>query len=230
MKKILIILIFCFYPSLILTARSQSIEMEPVDSVRLQFQLELEPEVYIESAWGDPPQLAIWMVNLSDSSGQTVVVTHRTGRCDWDGKMECGVALPWWELFYNKLNGTFGLPTWNKPAPDAITCATPRTTLSREVYVLPGSHWRYFLEINVSGDFNLTFPHLDMDGVMDNYGNGRPSLVYRGKIEAVPGQTSKPVILGRTDQHEPVEELISNMEGMEMALKLVKNFSVNCFE
>jgi hypothetical protein len=198
------------------------------DAVTLTFQLDLNRVVYEDSLWGDPPQLAIWIENERDQSIRMVRVTHRTAACDWVGKVDCPVALPYWVAFYNRQTGTQGPPTWNSPAVDAITCATPRAELIADVEVPRGSRWTYFIEVNVSGDFNADFPRLSEAGVSDPYGNGQPSLVYRGRIEAVEGAASRPQIAGRTDQYEPTDRLNENTEGITTARNLLRGIAVSC--
>jgi hypothetical protein len=198
------------------------------ETVALVFEIELNRRVYEDSAWGDPPQLAIWLVNETDGRVRTVAVTHRAGAGDWEGKVECGVALPYWVGFYNRETGTKGPPTWNQPAADAVTCATPRAMLHATGRVRRGGRWEYYVEVNVSGDFSVQFPSLTDEGHSDRYGNGQPSLVYRGSIEAVEGAQSKPVLVGRTDQHEPMSELSEDLAEITTARELLKRIQVSC--
>jgi hypothetical protein len=198
------------------------------DDVTLTFHLALNPRVYEDSLWADPPQLAIWLVNEADASIRTVRVTHRTGAGDWVGKVECGVALPYWTSFYNRQTETQGPPTWEHPAVDAITCATPRAELTAGVEVLRGSRWTYYVEINVSGDFNAAFPRMSEEAGADRYGNGQPSLVYKGHIDAVNGATSRPQLVGRTDQYEPVDQITTDLTGITTARELLREVVVSC--
>jgi hypothetical protein len=95
------------------------------EMVLLTFHLELNPQVYQDSTWGDPPQIAIWLKNQKDQSIRTVMVTLRTAICDWVGKVECSVALPCWVAFYNRQTGTKGPPTWDNPVTEALTSWNP---------------------------------------------------------------------------------------------------------
>jgi len=63
------------------------------ETVTLLFQIELNQRVYENSTWGDPPQMAVWLQDETDDGIRTVAVTHRTGAGDWEGKVECCVAL-----------------------------------------------------------------------------------------------------------------------------------------
>lgn len=211
-------------------ARESTAEASPTrsETVCLTFQLDLNREVYEDSAWGDPPQMAIWLRNETDGSVRTVAVTHRTAACDWQGKVECSVALPYWVGFYNQETGTQGPPTWDQPVADAITCATPRAALTVQSEVSSGTRWEYLAEVNASGDFNASFPRLSADGRPDRYGNGQPSVVYRGRIEAVAGRTSRPELIGRTDQHKPTNNLTEETGGITNAGQLINSFVVSC--
>lgn len=198
------------------------------NAVALVFRIELNQQVYQNSAWGDPPQMAIWLQNASDGSIRTVAVTHRTGAGDWEGKVECSIALPCWVTFYNRETATTGAPTWNQPAPDAVTCATPRADFDATIEVPRGSRWAYFVEVNVSGDYNLAFPSLSEAGISDRYGNGQPSIVYRGSIEATEGRTSQPELWGRTDQYIATGEVTADLEQISTARKLLGTITASC--
>lgn len=200
------------------------------EAVLLTFQLELNPQVYQDSTWGDPPQLALWLRNQADRSIRTVLVTYRTAVCDWIGKVECSVALPYWVTFYNQQTGTHGPPTWDRPVADALTCASPKASLATAIEVPRGTRWEVFVEVNVSGDFNRDFPSFSKEGFSDRYGNGQPSLVYHGYIEATDGSTCQPELLGRTDQYEPTDHIVTEVDGITTAGQLLKRVNVSCRE
>jgi hypothetical protein len=208
-----------------ITDRAQEEQKSPVD---LTFQIDLDEQIYKGSAYGKPPQMAVWIQNKQDKSIHTVMVTHHMGACDWGGKVERPIALPYWVGFYKRQTGTSGPPTREHPAPDAITFATPKSEFIINTPVPEGSNWNYFVEVNVSGDFNADFPKQTTDGRADRNGNGQPSLVYKGTIEAVRGAISRPAVLGHTDQFEPVTTLTENAEGMTTALELLKTIKVAC--
>ncbi|MEJ2705211.1 MAG: hypothetical protein P8Z79_22450 [Sedimentisphaerales bacterium] len=197
-------------------------------SVDVAFQIDLNKQVYQASTYGHPPQMAIWMQNRENHGIRTVMVTHRMGACDWGGQVQREVALPYWVGFYNRQTGTAGPPTKEHPAPDALTYATPKEHLIIHASVPEGSRWSYFIEVNVSGDFNAAFPKESQDGRTDRNGNGQPSLVYGGTIEAIKGTMSRSDVLGHTGQYEPVTQLVRNTEGMTTALELLKRITVSC--
>jgi len=109
-----------------------------------------------------------------------------------------------------------------------MTCATPKAGLTIPITVPAGSLWTYFIEVNVSGDFNETFRRLSEDGRPDLYSNGRPSLVHSGTIEATEGAVSRPVLIGRSDQHVPDGRIIEDISGITTASELLQSIGVSC--
>ena len=196
------------------------------ETVTLVFEIELDRQVYENSAWGDPPQMAVWLQDEAAAEIRTVAVTHRTGAGDWQGKVECAVALPAWVGFYNRETGTQGPPTWEHPAPDAVTCATPRAKLDAAIQVPRDTRWAYFVEANVSGDYSAQFPRMSEDGRSDRYGNGQPSIIYRGSIEAIAGATGEPELWGRTDQYVALGTVSTDLVPITTAQRLLRSVKV----
>ncbi|MEA3225735.1 MAG: hypothetical protein U9Q07_07265, partial [Planctomycetota bacterium] len=89
-----------------------------------------------------------------------------------------------------------------------------------------GSKWNYFIEVNVSGDFNDSFAAVSKDGKRDRNGNGQPSIVYKGQIKALLGQCSEPKLIGRTDQFESVSSVNPDMEGISDAKDLFSEIEI----
>ncbi len=200
------------------------------DLVTVTFRLALNVNVYQDTMWGDPPQLAIWLRSPDDEAERTVAVTHRTGAGDWEGKVGCPVALPYWVAAYNRETGADGPPTFSHPAPDGVTCATPPAELVREARVPAGTRWEYFVEVNASGDFSADYPRMSIEGLSDTYGNGQPSLVYAGTIDATDGAASQPELVGCTDQYVPVDELTGDAIHITTARDLLRSVQVSCAE
>ncbi len=191
--------------------------------ILLRFSLTIDKNTYLYSDYGEPPQMAIWLENPDGKFYQTVFVTHRVGANDWVGKVDCPVALPFWE------SRQFA---W-KRRPDetrqveAVTGATPKGGVFRtSVRVPPGSRWRYFVEVNVAGDFNEAFPYWSKDGAPDDVGNGQPSLVYSGQILARPGEKGTPELLGFTDQFSPTDTLRMDWGQITTAKNLISQIVV----
>jgi hypothetical protein len=207
---------------------SQRLAVRNPKLAMLVFSLELAQNVYEQTDYGKPPQFAIWLENADTGQIRTVCVTYRMGSGDWVGKVECPVALPYWVSRYNVETGTKGPPNFKKPVADVITRATPIQDFNEFSEVEPNSKWYYYLEINVSADYNAAFPYRRPNGAPDLQGNGQPSLVYKGWIEAVDGACDEPKLVGRTEQWVSVDRIIADLNGITSAKELVSMFKVCC--
>jgi hypothetical protein len=195
-------------------------------TVTLTLSLELNRRVYEYSDYGEPPQIAVWLEQPQKKVIRTLCVTYRTGKGMWQGRVDCPVSLPYWESRYMEEILLRGIRGPAVPVPDAISRATPKQKLIIKTTIPPGSEWTYFIEVNCSADYNRAFPAVFDAGFPDPFGNGQPSIVYRGRIKAVPGQTGSPEIVGRTDQLDPVDTLITDISGITNAKELFKKMEV----
>ncbi|HBE39689.1 MAG TPA: hypothetical protein DDW27_00490 [Bacteroidales bacterium] len=215
---------------LFLTACSNS-ESNSSDMNTLLFSIRQERDIYDRSDYGEPPQFAIWLEDKITASVQTVFVTYRTGTGDFVGKVECPVSLPAWIGVFRKETGRNDLPTVRKPAANAVTGATPKVPeFSVKAKVKAGSEWNYFVEVNVSGDYNEVFPSIKYYGDLDTQGNGQPSIIYKGDITANPGTRSTPRLIGRTEQLYLSTEINPDLEGIKNAGDVFSKIVVTCIE
>jgi hypothetical protein len=190
--------------------------------LNIQFKMTINRNVYIYTNFGEPPQIAIWLENPDSNFYRTVWVTHRSGKNDWKGKIECLVALPYWDQrkVLKKSQNVIA-------EPDVITGATPkRGELIATITVPEKSHWRYYIEVNASGDYSENFPYWSDLGLPDSEGNGQPSIIYSGLIVAQNGKTSKPKLIGRTDQWSNLSTLYTDIDKITSAKGLVENMIV----
>ena len=194
--------------------------------VTLQFSLSLDPQVYAQSHYKKPPQFAIWIEDPKCGQIRTVWVTEKTAAGTWGGKIVRPVSLPYWASRWQKETHGSGDPTPDNPAADAVTGATPKQDFTCRTEVPAGSKWNYFIEVNVSGDYNDSFAAVSKGGKRDLNGNGQPSIVYKGRITALPGQHSTPELIGRTDQFESVSSIIADLEGISDAKDLFSEIAV----
>ena len=209
---------------------SNGLHAEP-DSLTISFTITQDRVVYEESDYGEPPQVAIWLEDPVTGTTRTVYVTYRTGTGRFAGKVECPVALPIWVKVYRREFGREGFPNPRSGAPEAITRATSRTeTINAQAIVPRASRWRYYVEMNVAGDFNRAFPLEREDQRLDYHGNGQPSLVYAGEIVAEPDSSSIPQPVGRSDQYQFSGELIPDIKGLDSALRVFKKIEVVCLK
>ena len=202
----------------------QKFVSRPDTSMRvvLEFSMTVNQKVYQYNSYGDPPQIAIWIENINSGEIQTVWVTHCAGTNQWRGKVVCPVALPYWEYRHG-----LEKKSSQEEVINATTGATPRDGFfTVKTSVLHGSYWNYFIEVNAAGDYNEYFPYWSSDGMPDSEGNGQPSIIYSGSIQAIENDRNIPELLGRTDQKQPVTEIITNMNGIENARELIRDIQV----
>jgi len=198
-----------------------------VGPVTLQFALSLDPQVYPQSHYKKPPQFAVWIEDPKCGEIRTVWVTEKTAAGSWGGKILRPVSLPYWVSRWNKETGATGDPSLDNPAADAVSGATPKQDLTCRTTVPAGTRWNYFIEVNVSGDYNDAFATVSKNGKRDRNGNGQPSIVYKGQITAKPGRQSQPELIGRTDQFERVDSVISDLDGISDAKDLLSKIVVD---
>ena len=207
---------------------SEVFEVKKEDTVVLLFSLDLNRRIYEKSDWGEPPQVAIWLEDPTSQVIKTVFVTYRSASGDWIGKVSCSAALPYWFGRYNEEANTTGPPTYRKPAPLAITGATPELGITAQAKVSPKSKWNYFIEVNVAGDYNGDFPSMRENGMPDPQGNGQPSLIYKGSVVAEPGFKSSPILIGRTEQWNPTDKITTDVNGITTAKEVLGKIEVTC--
>ncbi|MCP4263399.1 MAG: hypothetical protein GY774_38715 [Planctomycetes bacterium] len=198
------------------------------EQVTLRFDLKLNPDIYTKSHYKKPPQFAIWLQEVPKGTIHTVWVTSKTGTGDWGENIVRNVSLPHWVSRWNLVTKSRTSPTPENPVVNAVTGATPKLDFAAEATVPAESFWNYFIEVNVSGDYNDAFPVSQTDGKQDRQGNGQPSIIYRGKIISSPGRKSNPKLIGRTEQFQDVKHIITNMEGITTAKNLFSTIEVTC--
>ena len=68
--------------------------------VQVQIDIHQNKQAIYLSTFAEPPQFAIWLENPKTGNCQTVFVTSRVSKGDWEGKKDVPVALPqWYDLF-----------------------------------------------------------------------------------------------------------------------------------
>ena len=210
----------------------------------VRFSFDIDRNAYGSTVYRSPPQWAVWIESPDGETVRTLWVTRCTAQSTWRGKTSCPTALPHWTHRYNETTGTEGPPTLDNPLPDAVSRPTPmvepkgttfpaasidRWDRFRETVALPeGSEWNYFIEVNVSGDYNETFLQETPEGVKDVPGNGQPAIVYRGRITvgADPAKIDPPEIVGRSDQYDSDMTLEPANDEITTAREILANISV----
>ena len=204
-------------------------ELMKADSqVYLIFSFTVDPKVYSQSKYKKPPQIAIWLEQSEHKKIQTVFVTEKTAQGAWGKNITRPISLPYWVNRWNLETQTQGDPSPKQPAIDAVTAATPKQAKRITRAVPAGSSWNYYIEVNVSGDYNETFPEVSPDGKRDTHGNGQPSIIYQGKISATPGQSNVPHLIGRSDQFKRSKNLMNDLKGITTANDLLGSIKIYC--
>ena len=197
--------------------------------MQLIFEIRQEQDIYDDSDFGDPAQFSIWLEDLETQAVRTVFVTHSTGTGEFIGKVDCPVALPVWIGIFREETGRTDFPRPWKPMVDAVTGATPKVKeFAITTLVESGKTWNYYIEMNVAGDYNATFPSMTSGKHPDYHGNGQPSLIYRGRITATRGATSKPELIGRSLQHYFTTTINPDLTGIGSARKAFSAIAVIC--
>jgi len=190
------------------------------DELPVTLTVRLNRNVYQESNFGEPPQIAVWVEK--EDAMRTVWVSRRTATGYWEGKVECPTSLPIWVSRYVRRTGN-PAPGVLNPLPDALTGATPVRNLTIRTRLPRGSSWTLFLELNISGDYNASFPPRLEGGLPDPDGNGQPSLIYAVPFRVVPDFRAEPVLTGRSDQLDPVSRPIPDLSGITSARHILKS-------
>lgn len=197
--------------------------------VEILFTIVQDVDTYEQSAFGEPPQFGIWLQQEGTGEIRTVSVTEKTGKGSFEGKVGVPVALPAWIAAYRSETGRNDFPTLRNPVVDGVTGPTTRqSVIEKRVVVKAGTRWNYYIEVNVAGDYNNTFPHFHDDGKADADGNGQPSLIYGGEISALPGTDSQADLLGRTEQLFFSPTINTDLNGITTANQLFPSISVSC--
>ena len=176
----------------------------------IEFEIHQDKDVILLSVFGEPPQFAIWLEDPISHRFQTVFVTYRSGSGDWIGKTSCPAALPRWFEVFGQETSSVGPPTFDNPAADAVTGATPQAEHFKiSVEVEPDSRWVCWIEVNLAGDFNNKYrPYNKEQRTVDSHFSGQPPLVYSGEITAIPGERIVPQLYGQSALDNPAGQTV----------------------
>ena len=199
--------------------------------LQLQFDIHQNNEVIYLSTFAEPPQFAIWLENPKTGSCETVFVTSRVSKGDWEGKRNVPVALPrWYELFkgQHESNGS--------KADDqhimAVTGATPKEDFfSIRAEVPPGSEWTCWIEMNLSGDFNEAFPEFNEETLQeDEFSCGQPALLYKAELKAVEGLVMEPVLVSQSVWEDGINRIEPVSEGVTTARNVFDQIQISVLQ
>ena len=193
----------------------------------LEFSFNINKAVYLKTNFGEAPQIAIWLEFADSSFYKTVWVSHRAGKNDWVGKVECTVALPSWDS-RRKNEKSKNIIT---RIIDAITGATIKEgKLQARVNVLPDKILRYYIEVNASGDYSAHYPYWSKSGFPDTEGNGQPSIIYSGLVDLKRSMIEQSRLIGHTNQFAAGAHIYDTIGTITTAKDLVQNIRVHKVE
>jgi hypothetical protein len=195
----------------------------------IQIDIHQNKKIIYLSNFAEPPQFAIWLENPSTKELKTVFVTHRISQGDWEGKASVPVALPlWYKLFRGNKNQAEGTGK-NKSSDMAITGATPKSDyFSIRVEVEPGTEWICWMEMNLAGDFNDSYPEIDLKTLReDEFSNGQPALIFRADIKAVEGLNYSPAIISQSTWTKGVVDVGPVSPGITTAKNVFDEVSIS---
>ena len=156
--------------------------------VQIEFDIQINRQAVYLSAYAEPPQFAIWLEDPDNGERQTVFVTYRISRGDWEGKADVPVALPHWHSIFR------GATAVANEREIAVSGATPKEEFFRvRAEVRPGSRWTCRIEMNLAGDYNEYYPRFNPVTMHeDEFACGQPALLYNAHIIADEGLTFTP--------------------------------------
>lgn len=160
----------------------------------IEFRIHQNKEIIRLSPFAEPPQFAIWIEDPQSHRVKTVFVTSRVGKGDWEGKANVPVALPkWFDVFRGK-NSAYEVV--DDEAYSAVTGATPKDDyFSVRVEVKPGTTWDCWIEMNLAGDYNESFPEFNRETLEeDEFSCGQPALLFKATVTATEGVQVKPLL------------------------------------
>ena len=188
------------------------------------FEIYINEDNYRNTLFGESPQISIWVEDVEAKYFKNIYVTQRTWKDDWIGKVHCEVALPYWKSRANIFEIKSQLITDNI---EGVSSATSKSNIIKTGFYLDENIlWKFFIEANISGDYNVFYkPYLE-NGIPDTEGNGQPSIVYSGIIDLTKGSVSVPEIIGCTHQTNKIDSLITDLSGLTTAKKIFNKIEI----
>ncbi len=195
----------------------------------LEFLVHINEELVLESVFGESPTFAIWLEDPATGKTHTVYATRRVATGDWEGKKDVPGALPVWTEIYRdeELGKSNGAENISENL--AITGATPLPGYFRSrVRLAPGSQWICWMEMNLAGDFNESYPRFDpVTRVEDEFAMGQPALLYRVEIEVEKDFSAVPQLAGMSLFGEDGQVTMEPLKGITTATGVFDEISLS---
>ena len=109
-----------------------------------------------------------------------------------------------------------------------ITRATPRPGYFRSrVRITPGSQWICWIEMNLAGDFNDTYPQFNPETMVeDEFGTGQPALLMKTEIEAEIEMVAVPEISGMCLIDDYDQVVVEPLSGITTATEVFDEITI----
>jgi hypothetical protein len=195
----------------------------------IQIDIHQNKKIIHLSNFAEPPQFAIWLENPATGELKTVFVTHRVAKSDWEGKASVPVALPlWFKLFREKKSGQ-DVPAAVNKSDMAITGATPKGDyFSIRAEVEPGTEWICWIEMNLAGDFNDSYPEVDLKTLReDEFSNGQPALIYKASVKAIQDMKFTPELVSQSTWTKGVVKVEPVSDGITTAKSVFDDIRIS---
>lgn len=196
----------------------------------IQFDIHQNKEIIHLSTFAEPPQFAIWLENSGTHRLKTVFVTSRVSKGDWEGKANVPVALPrWFELFRGE-NQSYELAENDEYS--AVTGATPKDNyFSVRIEVEPGSNWICWIEMNLAGDYNSSFPEFDELSLKeDEFSCGQPALLFKSEITSVKSMKFIPVLEAQSTWENGINRVEPVSSGVTTARDVFDDIQISVIQ
>jgi len=196
--------------------------------LQVQFDIHQNREAIYLSTFAEPPQFAIWLENPKTGTCETVFVTSRVSKGDWEGKRNVPVALPrWYELFKDQDQSDRSNDDSEHIL--AVTGATPKDDFfSIRAEVPPGSEWNCWIEMNLAGDFNEAFPEFNEQTLEeDEFSCGQPALLFKAEIQAVEGLVVEPALVNQSIWEDGNNRIEPVSKGVTTARDVFDHISIS---
>ncbi len=198
------------------------------NKTEIEFLVHINEALVQQSVYGESPTFAIWLEDPGNGQTFTAYATRRVATGDWEGKKDVPMALPLW----SEINKT-GKKNRSEDAGMAgdemvTTGATPLPGYFRtRVRVKPGSRWICWIEYNLSGDYNETYPQYNpQTHEEDEFGTGQPALLLKAEIETTKGRVVVPEIAGICVFNQLGKVVVEPLHGITTATDVLDEVSI----
>lgn len=178
----------------------------------------------------NPPQIAIWLTDMSGNYLATVFVSKKIATEGWISNTSRNKeSLPAWCYARNVQypDGLY-LPTKKQPLPDSISGATPKGSFSVKLTPTEGfEQFKVRVEVNHSRDYNENYPDAISGASKYSGDSGQPALVYEAAVDLSSGNKKfEAQLIGHSSPNGSSGNIESNVSRITTALVIIKRIIV----